>query len=159
MSDTPLDLASPAPTDAVPPVAAPAAPAEVTSDLVLVPPAPVPAVTAPQAASMMPISADRSAELAARAKSFVDGLAAMDPRAPEFTKKVDDVTSMGTDDIRAAAAVTNSMLQRPLSALAAAKGQGDAADPQRQVAKTLVDLRLQVEDLDPAQAQGGLKAF
>jgi uncharacterized protein YaaN involved in tellurite resistance len=158
MSDTPLDLSSPTPAGGAAAAAAPAA-APVSTDLVLTPPAAVPAISGPQASTMMPITADRSAELAERAKAFVDGLADMDPRAPEFVKKVDDVSSMGNDDIRAAASVSNSMLQRPLAALAAAKGQGDAADPQRQVAKTLVDLRLKVEDLDPAKQDGGFAQF
>lgn len=160
MTDTPLDLA----TQSVPPEAAtkPVATSSptVTSDLVLVPPAAVPVVGAAQASTMMPISEARSSELAARAKSFVDGLAGLDPRAPEFTKKVDDVAAMGSDDIRAAAAVSNRMLERPVAALLAAKGDGDAADPQRLVAKSLVDLRIQIEDLDPSKVnEGGIRKF
>ncbi len=160
MTDTPLDLA----TQSVPPEAAttPATTAAptVTSDLVLVPPAAVPAVGAAQASTMMPISEARSTELAARAKTFVDGLAGLDPRDPAFQKKIDDVGAMGQDDIRNAASVSNAMLERPVAALMAAKGDGDAGDPQRQVAKSLVDLRIQIEDLDPSKAdEGGLRKF
>jgi uncharacterized protein YaaN involved in tellurite resistance len=152
---TPLDLATPLPGAA--PAAAAPAPAPESSDLVLVPPAAVPVVQPAQASTMMPISADRAAQLAERAKSFVAGLTDLDPTAPEFTKKLDDVAAMGRDDIRAAAAVTNRMLERPVAALAAAKGAGDDGDPQRRVASTLVELRLTVEDLDPSkQEQGGL---
>ena len=160
MTDTPLDLA----TQPVPPEAA-TAPATtpaptVTSDLVLVPPAAVPAVGAAQASTMMPISEARSTELAARAKTFVDGLAGLDPHDPAFQKKIDDVGAMGQDDIRNAASVSNRMLERPVAALMAAKGDGDAGDPQRQVAKSLVDLRIQIEDLDPSKAdEGGLRKF
>lgn len=160
MTDTPLDLASPSvPPEAATTPAATAAPT-VTSDLVLVPPAPVPAVGAAQASTMMPISEARSAELADRARSFVDGLVGLDPHAPDFQKKLNDVAAMGSDDIRAAAEVSNRMLQRPVAALLAAKGDGDAADPQRQVAKGLVDLRIQIEDLDPSKAdEGGIRKF
>jgi uncharacterized protein YaaN involved in tellurite resistance len=160
MTDTPLDLASPSsPPEAATPSVTSASPS-VTSDLVLVPPAAVPVVGPAQASTMMPISEQRSAELAERAKSFVAGLAGMDPRAPEFTKKIDDVSAMGRDDIRDAAAVSNRMLDRPMAALAAAKGDGDAADPQRKVAKSLVDLRLQIEDLDPSKVNdGGIRKF
>ncbi len=149
-----LDLSAPSPSAA--PVVAAAAP-EVQSDLVLTPPAAVPAVAPAQASSMMPIDAQRSAELAERAKAFVNGLGDADPNAPELAKKITDVDAMGRDEIRAAASVSNRMLERPVAALAAARGNGDEADPQRRVAKTLVDLRLQIEDLDPSKAeQGGL---
>src|SRR6202012_5018474 len=69
---------------------------------------------------------------------------------------VNDVAAMGQDDIRSAAAVSNRMLQRPVAALAAAQGAGDDGAAQRQVANTLVKLRLQVEDLDPSKAEGGI---
>ena len=109
---------------------------------------------------MMPISEARSIELADRAKSFVASLDGMDPRAPEFAKKVGDVSTIGRDDIRSAAAVTNRMLERPVAALEAARGRGDEADPQRRVAATLIDLRLTIEELDPSKAdEGGLRKF
>ncbi|MES2169367.1 MAG: toxic anion resistance protein, partial [Actinomycetota bacterium] len=128
----------------------------VQSDLVLVPPAPVPDISTTQASSMMPVDSARAAELAERAKAFVAGLVNQDPHSPDYQTKLDDVANMGRDDIRAAANVSNTMLQRPVAALAAARGKGDDGDPQRQVAKTLVSLRLEVEDLDPSKADGGI---
>jgi uncharacterized protein YaaN involved in tellurite resistance len=154
MTNAPLDLNSPPRTGTAVQVAP-----EVQSDLVLTPPAAVPDVGPAQASSMMPIDAARSAELAERAKEFIADLVDKDPRAPEFTKKLNDVSSMGQDEIRAAADVTNRMLERPVAALAAARGNGDEADPQRKVAKTLVELRLTIEDLDPSKAEGGLAQF
>ncbi len=136
----------------------PAAP-EVQSDLVLVPPAAVPNVGTAQASKMMPIDDARSKEIAERAKSFIADLIDKDPKAPEFTKKVNDVALMGRDEIRSAAAVTNRMLERPVAALAAARGTGDEADAQRKVAKTLVELRMTIEDLDPTKAEGGIGQF
>jgi uncharacterized protein YaaN involved in tellurite resistance len=154
MDNAPLDLTTtspaPTPTSAVP---------QVQNDLVLVPPAVVPVVGTTQASAMMPIDQARTAELTERAKTFVDGLIGLDPKAPDFVKKIDDVEAMGRDDIRNAAAVSNRMLERPVAALAAARGDGDAADPQRAVAKTLVDLRLTIEDLDPTKAEGGIGQF
>ncbi len=152
MSDAPLDLS----TSTAP--AAAAAPT-VQSDLVLVAPAPVPDIGTAQASSMMPIDDARTAELAQRAKAFIADLIDKDPKAPEFAKKVNDVASMGRDEIRSAAAVTNRMLERPVAALAAARGTGDEADAQRKVASTLVELRLTIEDLDPTKAEGGLGQF
>ncbi|HEY5230321.1 MAG TPA: toxic anion resistance protein, partial [Galbitalea sp.] len=153
MTDTSLDLSTPAPSSTG--TAVVAAPA-VQSDLVLTPPAAVPDIGPAQATSMMPVDAARSAELADKAKAFLAGTISMDPSSPEFIAKVNDVAAMGQDDIRSAAAVSNEMLQRPVAALAAAKGAGDDGDAQRQVADTLVKLRLQVEDLDPTKAEGGI---
>lgn len=152
MTDTPLDLAAA-------PAASPSPAPQVTSDLVLTPPAPVAAIGPAQASTMIPISQTRSAELAERAQAFVGGLRGIDPRAPEFAKKIDDVTGMGRDDIRSAAAVSNRMLERPVAALEAARGNGDEADPQRRVARTLVELRLTIEDLDPTRAESGLRGI
>jgi len=152
MSDASLDLSSSTPA------ATPPAPT-VETDLVLVPPAPVPNVGIAQASSMMPIDDARSAELAARAKAFIADLVGKDPHAPDFTKKLNDVSAMGRDEIRSAAAVTNRMLERPVAALAAARGTGDEADAQRKVANTLVELRLTIEDLDPTKAEGGIGQF
>ena len=151
MTDPNLDLAASRPT-------ATAAP-EVQSDLVLVPPAPVPAIGATQASSMIALDDARTAELSERAKAFIADLVGKDPHAPEFVKKLDDVSAMGRDEIRGAAAVTNRMLERPVAALAAAKGAGDDGDAQRKVAATLVDLRIQIEDLDPSKAEGGIGQF
>jgi len=149
MSDSPLNLQASATTPAP----------EVQSDLVLVPPAPVQAVGTAQASSMMPIDDARGAELAERAKAFIADLIDKDPKAPEFTKKINDVANMGRDEIRDAASVTNRMLERPVAALAAAKGAGDDGDAQRKVANTLVELRITIEDLDPMKNDGGIGQF
>lgn len=141
---TSLDLSS------LPASAAAPAPAAVT-DLTLVPPAPVPVIATQQAATMMPVDDAAATALAARARDFVAGIVALDPRAPEFATKVRDVSTMGDADIRKASNVANRMLQRPASALAAAKGAGNDSDPQRKVAGTLVELRRTIEDLDPSQ--------
>ena len=154
MTDSSLDLSTPAPA-ATPDTAVAVAPS-VQSDLVLTPPAVVPDIGPAQATSMMPVDAARSAELAEKAKAFLADVVDKDPHSPEFIAKVNDVAAMGQDDIRNAANVSNEMLQRPVAALAAAKGAGDDGDAQRQVADTLVKLRLQIEDLDPSKAEGGL---
>jgi uncharacterized protein YaaN involved in tellurite resistance len=153
MSDSPLDLNTASASASVSP------PPEVQSDLVLVPPAVVPNVGTAQASAMMPIDDARSTELAERAKAFIADLVDKDPSAPEFSKKINDVAAMGRDEIRSAAAVTNRMLERPVAALAAAKGTGDEADAQRKVANTLVELRLTIEDLDPTKQEGGVGQF
>ncbi|WP_433256219.1 toxic anion resistance protein [Streptosporangium sp. CA-135522] len=123
------------------------------SELTLTPPAPVAAVPASTAATMLPLADGREAELAVKAQGFAAELAAMDPRAPDFTRKVRDISSMGDAEIRSASQVANRMLKRPVAALAAAKGEG--ADAQGRVADRLVALRRTVVDLDPKQAASG----
>ncbi|SDJ53786.1 Uncharacterized conserved protein YaaN involved in tellurite resistance [Frankineae bacterium MT45] len=145
-----LDLGStPAPAAA----AAPAA----SNALVLTPPAPVPVVEQEQAAGAVPVDSARQLELKARAESFAGELAALDVRSPEFSQKVNAITTMGDADMRSSASVSSRMLDRPAAALSAAKGKG-GADAQTRVSNTLVDLRATVTELDPARADlGGAK--
>ncbi|ETK37254.1 toxic anion resistance protein [Microbispora sp. ATCC PTA-5024] len=126
-----------------------------SNDLVLTPPAPVEPVPVEKASTMLPLPDERGAELARRAAGFAEELSGLDPRSPEFGRKVHDITAMGDAEIRASAQVANRMLKRPVAALAAAKGE--AADGQAQVAGQLVALRRTIVDLDPKQATGGTK--
>ncbi|MGR6917383.1 toxic anion resistance protein [[Actinomadura] parvosata] len=123
------------------------------SDLVLTPPAPVTPVPVETAATMLPMTDERAAELAAKARAFAGELGGIDPRSPEFARKVHDISSMGDTEIRSASQVANRMLKRPVAALQAAKGEG--ADAQARVAGDLVALRRTVVDLDPKQAASG----
>ncbi|MCW2497263.1 toxic anion resistance protein [Jatrophihabitans sp.] len=145
-----LDLGStPAP-------AAAAAPAAGTG-LVLAPPAPVPVVQEEQAAGAIPIDDAKKAELAAKAEAFAAELATVDTRSPEFAQKVESITSMGDKDLRASAAVSSRMLDRPAAVIKANKG-GSGGDAQTRVANTLVDLRTTITELDPNRADlGGMK--
>jgi uncharacterized protein YaaN involved in tellurite resistance len=120
------------------------------SDLVLSPPEPVAKVPVEKAATMLPVPEGRSDELAEKAKGFAEELGGLDPRSPEFTRKVHDITSMGDSEIRASSQVANRMLRRPVAALASAKGEGK--DAQVAVAGQLVALRRTIVDLDPKQA-------
>jgi len=114
------------------------------TSLVLAPPAPVAAVQPAQADDMVPIDQATKDRLDQTVKAYVDALAQLDPHSAEFTKKVDSIHSMGDDEIRASADVSNEMLNRPVKAM----GTG-LFDKNAPVAQSLVDLRRTVEDLDP----------
>ena len=129
-----------------------AAPVAAPGGLVLTPPEPVQPVAEEQAAGAIPIDETKKSELAQRAQAFADELAAMDHRAPEFTQKIDTITTMGDKELRASAAVSNRMLDRPAAVVKAGRGGGSAGDAQTRVANTLVDLRTTVTDLDPNRA-------
>ena len=144
-----LDLGSTAAAET--PAAAPAAVATGGAGLVLSPPEPVAEVQPQQAAGAVPVDPAKQAELNAKAAAFADELAALDTRSPEFVKKVDAITAMGDKDMRAAATVSNRMLERPAAAVRNAKG-GSGGDAQTRVAGTLVELRAAVTELDPNRA-------
>ncbi len=144
-SDASLDLAS----SPVAPTAMTATAPAVEDDLVLTPPAAVKPIPTEKASTMLPLSESTASALSERARNYVANLAALDPRAPEFAKKIDDISKLGNTEIRASSAVSNRMLERPVAALAGARGE--AGDGQQKVANTLVQLRRQVEDLDPGR--------
>jgi uncharacterized protein YaaN involved in tellurite resistance len=145
MSD--LDLGSTATPAATP--AAAAAPA--AGGLVLSPPEPLPVVKDEEAAGAVPVDDATKTQLQQRAAAFANELAALDHRSPDFTKKVDSITSMGDKDLRASAAVSNRMLDRPAAVVKAGKG-GASGDAQTRVATTLSELRTTITDLDPNRA-------
>ncbi|MEU4541413.1 toxic anion resistance protein [Streptosporangium sp. NPDC023825] len=122
------------------------------SDLVLSPPEPVAKVPTEKAATMLPVPEGRETELAEKARGFAEELDGLDPRSPEFARKVHDITSMGDSEIRASSQVANRMLGRPVAALASARGEG--RDAQAAVAGQLVALRRTIVDLDPKQTSG-----
>jgi uncharacterized protein YaaN involved in tellurite resistance len=142
-----LDLGSTA-TPATSSSGAPPAPA---GGLVLDPPKPVPVVAEQQAEGAVPVPEEKKSELAKRAEAFAVELAAMDTRAPEFTQKIDTITSMGDKELRASAGVSNRMLDRPAAVVKASKG-GKGGDAQTRVATTLNDLRTTITELDPNRA-------
>jgi uncharacterized protein YaaN involved in tellurite resistance len=125
--------------------------------LVLQPPAPVEVVKDEQAAGAIPVDDATKSELQKKAEAFAADLAATDTKSPDFTKKIDSITSMGDKDLRASANVSSRMLDRPAAVIKASKG-GGGGDAQTRVAGTLVDLRQTITELDPNRADlGGAK--
>ncbi len=153
MTDQSLRLpdASPAPapdTGLAP--AAQAAPASSTATLVLDAPAPVAAVAPAQASTAVPISDADRAKLDGMVASYLDAVSSLDTHSQAFSDKVKDIGKLGDDDIRASAAVSNRLLDKPLAAM-----QNGGLTETSTVSKSLLSLRRQVEDLDPSR-QGDL---
>ncbi|EGX59587.1 TelA-like protein [Streptomyces zinciresistens K42] len=111
---------------------------------VLTPPEPVAGVPREKAGGLVPVDEAVRAETTARAAAYVDALAVLDARSPEFAGKVGEITALGAGEMRTAAAQSNRMLERTLRGLPDTGG-----DAQTQVAGSLVALRRVVEDLDP----------
>src|SRR5262245_53884272 len=86
-----------------------APPAEVAT-LTLEAPKPVAAVAPSTSAQMVPLDAAVLPGLDKMAADYVDSLVSLDSKTPEFTAKTESIRTMGDDDIRAAAEVSNRLL-------------------------------------------------
>jgi uncharacterized protein YaaN involved in tellurite resistance len=137
---------APQPADEAPAAAA----ATATGTLVLEPPAPVEAVPTTKAEESVPINPADKAKLDAMVASYLDAVSSLDPHSQAFADKVKDIGKLGDDDIRASASVSNRLLEKPLAAM-----QNGGITETSEVSKSLLSLRRQVEDLDPAK-QGDL---
>ena len=112
-----------------------------SGDFSLTPPDPVPEVAPEQAAGLVPVTAEQKSKLDTKVDAFVNELVSVDANSPEFGEKVDQITRMGQEQIRAAAAMSNRFLDRPVRAM----------DADGSVGKDLAELRRTVEDLDPGR--------
>ena len=115
-------------------------------ELVLEPPAPIPSVTATQAASTIKVDEATAARINAAVASYIDSLTKLEAQSPEFERKVSSISRMGYDEIRRSAEASSRFLDRPITALK----QGPMAQGSH-VSNALVSLRQQVEELDPAR--------
>ena len=122
------------------------------AEFVLEPPEPVAPVPVEAAAGRVRLKAADVADLDEQVRRFVDDISAHDVQDPVFKQAVERIHSMGDKDVEASAAVSNRMLERPVGALKTGLfGQG------AQIGQSLVDLRRQIESLDPSR-QGDLFA-
>ncbi len=111
------------------------------TDFELSPPDPVPAVAPEKAAGLVPVDEEKKSKLDEKVDGFVTDLVAEDANSPAFGEKVDQITRMGQEQIRAAAAMSNRFLDRPVRSM-----DGDGT-----VGADLAELRRTVEDLDPGR--------
>jgi len=114
--------------------------------LVLTPPAAVPAVTTKQAEVSTKVDDTTAKQIEQAVNAFVESLVTMDPHSPEFQRKVESVSQMGNQEIRRSAEASNRFLDRP----AAAMDRGPLGGGSK-VSTSLVELRRQVEELDPTR--------
>lgn len=116
----------------------------------LEPPAAV-AVVAPESASgKVRLKPEDVAELDAQVRQFIDDITTHGSQDPQFKQAVERIHSMGNKDIEASASVSNRMLERPVGSL-----KNGLFDQGAQIGQSLVDLRRQIEELDPSR-QGDL---
>jgi uncharacterized protein YaaN involved in tellurite resistance len=116
----------------------------------LEPPAPVVAIAPESASGKVKLKPEDVAALDAQVRQFIDEITTHDCQHPTFKAAVERVHAMGTRDIEASAAVSNRMLERPVGSL----NQGPLTQGAH-IGQSLIDLRRQVEALDPSR-QGDL---
>jgi uncharacterized protein YaaN involved in tellurite resistance len=135
--NTPLN--PPSPVELAPPQA-----------FTLEPPAPVAVVPVESASGRVRIKPEEVGALDAQVRQFIDDITAHDSQDPKFKEAVERIHSMGNKDIENSAAVSNRMLDRPVKSL-----DNGLFDKGAEIGKGLVDLRRQIEELDPTK-QGDL---
>jgi len=113
-------------------------------------PDPVAPVPATQSDDMIRLPSPTVEKLDSKVQEFVDIVVNADVHSESFTDRLTAVHNLGNKEIRAAASVSNRMLDRPVKAMDS--GFFDSGSP---ISKSLVDLRKTVEDLDPSR-QGEL---
>ncbi len=116
----------------------------------LEPPAPVQAVAIESASGKVRLKAEDVAQLDSQVAQFIDDITAHDSQHPKFKEAVERIHSMGVKDIEASASVSNRMLERPVGSM-----QNGAFAQGAQIGQSLIDLRRQIEALDPSK-QGDL---
>jgi uncharacterized protein YaaN involved in tellurite resistance len=81
---------------------------------------------------------------------YVDKISSLDPHDPAFIARVDDIRKLGDEDIKASASVSSRLLNKPIASMS----KGGLAEASA-VSHSLLQLRRQVEELDPSH-QGDL---
>jgi uncharacterized protein YaaN involved in tellurite resistance len=120
--------------------------------LALQPPEPVATVAPEAAATAVPLPPAEAAKLDGQVAQFVSEVTSLDLHGADFKARVDAINTLGDDDVRQAAALSNRMLERPVNAM-----NGGLFNGQSPISKNLLDLRATIEKLDPSR-QGDLFA-
>lgn len=102
------------------------------------------------APGMVPVPAERQAEIHAQARTYIAEVAALNPHSPEYTAKIDGINRLAGQQLVASSNTSSRLLERSSTSVAGAKKSGNSA--QVYIATTLGELRSTVEDLTPNRA-------
>ncbi len=125
------------------------APTEATASTAVVPlepPEPVAQVAPADATALVTVDPQASQALDTKADTFVNEVTSLDIHSSEFQDKMRAITDMGAADIKAAASVSNRLLDKPTKAM-----ESGVFDKTSDISGSLVELRRTIEDLDPAR--------
>jgi uncharacterized protein YaaN involved in tellurite resistance len=123
---------------------------ELTPPQAMAAPAPVAPVPQNEADKMIRLDPKEVEKLNEKVHEFTDLVVSSELHSETFEDRLSAIHNLGTKEIRASAAVSNRMLDRPVKAL-----EGGVFNEGSQISRSLVDLRKTVEELDPSR-QGDL---
>lgn len=110
---------------------------------------PVEPVPAAQATDMLPdIDPATALDLQNRASTWVNHLAGMKPKTPEFTEQVRAIQQVARTEIQNSSTASSRFLDKSLAQAKAGGGAGHSVE----VSRSLVDLRNKVEELAPGKS-------
>ncbi len=123
---------------------------EVKAPDFLAPPAPIAPIETEQAAGMVKIDPAKLAELDVKVEEFVNTILSEQVHSDAFKAKISGVHTLANAEIRAAANISNRLLEQPVRAM-----KSGLFDEGSAISKSLLDLRVKIEELDPVK-QGNL---
>jgi uncharacterized protein YaaN involved in tellurite resistance len=118
--------------------------------LVLTPPAPVAQVPESQAKEAVVLDPATESRLDTLVAGYLDAMASLDVHDPEFEARASEIRKLGDDDATASAQISSRLLSRPVASM-----ERSGLSSSSNVSRSLMQLRRQVDDLDPAH-QGDL---
>jgi len=113
--------------------------------LSLTPPEPATAVSPAEAESAVAVPPDVAERIDAMVTTYVATVLDLDVHGDEYRRQVDEVNGLAGREIRSTSEMSNRLLDRPVRAT------GGLSDANGGIAKSLLDLRRTVEELDPAR--------
>lgn len=120
------------------------APSAEVAGLNLTPPDPATAVEPVEAEKEVSIAPEAAARIDSVVTEFVNSITALDVHGDEYRRKVEDINGMADREIQSTSEMSNRLLDRPVRAAGGLGRNGP-------VAKSLIDLRRAVDDLNPAR--------
>jgi uncharacterized protein YaaN involved in tellurite resistance len=121
-------------------------PIELTPPESLTPPSPVTAIEPERAEGLVKLQPAKIEELDKKVDEFVNLILREQTQSEAFKTKISGVHTLANEEIRAAANISNRLLQQPVRAM-----NSGLFDEGSTISKSLVDLRRKIEELDPTR--------
>ena len=112
----------------------------------LTPPSPVTAIEPERAEGLVKLQPAKIEELDKKVDEFVNLILREQTQSEAFKTKIFGVHTLANEEIRAAANISNRLLQQPVRAM-----NSGLFDEGSTISKSLVDLRRKIEELDPTR--------
>lgn len=119
-------------------------PIELTPPESLTPPPPVTAIEPERAEGLVKLQPEKIEELDKKVEEFVNIILREQTQSDAFKTRISGVHTLANEEIRAAANISNRLLQQPVRAM-----NSGLFDEGSTISKSLVDLRRKIEELDP----------